>query len=240
MIMSAAIHAGSTLRLRPRRPEAEPAGFEGMARLCAHADQARALYELAGATDAARLGEANLLPGISVHELLFGVPYARTVNAAFCASPPGGSRFSGPLRGAWYAALDAATAAREAAFHKARELREIAWKKPESFAFEVWLADFDADFMDLRAAGLRARALDPLGYRYSQALARQCLEAGAAGIVYPSVRGSGGMLACFRPALIGALRPGAAVRVAFTGAFAAPEFEWLESGEKLAPGPPAV
>ncbi len=227
MIQAAEIHAQGTHRLRPRRATgaAKPDQFTGMARLCGEADAARALDELAGVTDAARLGEANLLPGIAIHELLFGLPYAATVNAAFCASPPGGRRFSGPLRGAWYAALDPETAAREAAFHKARELREIAWKTPESFAFDDLRADFHADFIDLRAASLRARVLDPISYRYSQALARQGLQAGAGGFAYPSVRCRGGQrLACFRPPLVSGVRPGAGVEIHFPDAFAPPAF----------------
>ena len=48
-----------------------------------------------------------------------------------------------------------------------------------------------------------ADCLSPTSYAASQALAAQLLEAGSAGIVYPSVRRSGGTcIACFRPVLV--------------------------------------
>jgi hypothetical protein len=50
--------------------------------------------------------ENDLLPGIGVRELLFGVPYYRVVNAAFTHAHPLGSRFNDPERGAWYAAFE--------------------------------------------------------------------------------------------------------------------------------------
>ncbi len=219
MFPTSAIDAEGTHRLRPRRRKVPN-------RLADDAAEAQALAELEDATDALRLGEANLLPGIGAHELLFGLPYAAAVNAAFCASPPRGSRFSGPLRGAWYASLDGETAAREAAFHKAHELREIDRKTPEMFAFDDWLADFHADFYDLRMASLRARILDPIGYRYSQRLARQCLAEGAGGFIYRSVRCRGGeRLACFRTALVSRVRRAEGVTIGFEQAFAAPAIE---------------
>jgi len=45
------------------------------------------------------------------------------------------------------------------------------------------------------------------------------LNRGSAGVVYPSVRHSGGTcIACFRPALVGNLREGALVTFAFPDA----------------------
>jgi hypothetical protein len=40
------------------------------------------------------LAENNLLPGIGIHELVFGIPHYRIVNAAFCHVQPLGSRFN--------------------------------------------------------------------------------------------------------------------------------------------------
>ena len=108
------------------------------------------IFELDAATNDRLLGEANLLPGISVHELLFGVAHAHVVNAAFTHAHPLGSRFNGPERGAWYASFEASTARAEVAFHKARELEEIQWAHPERFKFHDYLADFRAEFHDIR------------------------------------------------------------------------------------------
>ncbi len=52
------------------------------------------LMELDGATNDRLLGEEGLLPGIGVHELLYGVRYAHIVNAAFTHASPMGGRFN--------------------------------------------------------------------------------------------------------------------------------------------------
>ena len=179
-------------------------------------EQLRDLFALDGATNDRLLGEANLLPGISVHELLFGVAYAHIVNAAFTHAHPFGSRFNGLERGAWYAAFERATAEAEIAFHKTQELEEIKWTEPETFTFDDYLADFRADFHDVRGDSAVADCLSPTSYVTSQALARELLATGSAGIVYPSVRRRAGTcIACFRPALVTNVRHGVQVTVAF-------------------------
>src|SRR5215472_576153 len=64
-------------------------------RLSENSEQLDDLIELEGATNERLLGEANLLPGISIHELLFAVPYSEIVNASFTHARPDGSRFNG-------------------------------------------------------------------------------------------------------------------------------------------------
>jgi len=161
------------------------------------------LFELDGATNDRLLGEANLLPGISVHELLFGVSYAWIVNAAFAQAQPLGGRFTGPERGAWYAAFELDTSLAGMTSHKSEELREINWPEAETFTFDDYLADFRAEFHDIRGSAGFARYLDPDSYAASQNLARELLASGSAGIVYPSVRRPRGTcLVCFRPALV--------------------------------------
>jgi RES domain-containing protein len=187
-----------------------------LTRLAGNDDQLQDLFALDGATNDRLLGEANLLPGISVHELLFGLAYAHIVNAAFTHAHPSGSRFNGPERGAWYAAFELETAQAEIAFHKAQELQEIKWTEPETFTFDDYLADFRADFHDIRGQAAFADALSPTGYVSSQQLARELLASGSAGIVYPSVRrNSGTCLVCFRPALVTNVRQGGNTAMAF-------------------------
>jgi len=175
-----------------------------------------ALFELEGATNDRLLGGANLLAGISVLELLFGVPHAHIVNAAFCHAHPDGGRFNGPDRGAWYAAFDLDTARAEVAFHKAEELREIAWTEPETFTFIDYRAGFHGEFHDIRRNSAHAAYLSPTSYAASQTLAAELLAAGSGGIVYPSVRHRRGTcLACFRPALVTNVRKGSTVTLRF-------------------------
>jgi len=164
------------------------------------------IFALDAATNDRLLAEYQQLPGIGVEELVFGVPHASVINAAFCHAHPLGARFSGPERGAWYAGFELATSQAEVAFHKAVQLAEIG-RFEDSVTYDDYLADFNASFHDFRRGrGFRA-VLDPDSYVESQALAEQLLDAGSLGIVYPSVRNNKGTcVACFRPALVGNVR----------------------------------
>ena len=207
-----ALRQDDTHRLIPVRDPEESV----LSRLAEDEKELQALVELEGATNDRLLGEANLLPGISVHELLFGVAYAHIVNASFTHAHPLGSRFNGPERGAWYAAFELETAEAEVAFHKAQQLAEVKWPEPETFTFHDYLADFRADFHDIRGDLHYSDCLDPKSYTKSQRLARELLALGSAGIIYPSVRRSSGTcLVCFRPALVTNVRQGRTVAVAF-------------------------
>jgi hypothetical protein len=200
-----AIRRDDTHRLIPSRHSDRSV----LERLTKRADDLPDLFELEGATNDRLLGEANLLPGISVHELLFGVAFAHIVNAAFCHAHPSGSRFNGPDRGAWYAGLELETARAEVAFHKREELREIGWTERETFTFDDYLADFRGDFHDIRGDAAYRDCVAPDTYAASQTLAAELLAAGSAGIVYPSARRpKGTCLACFRPALVTNVRKG--------------------------------
>jgi RES domain-containing protein len=175
------------------------------------------IFDLDHATNDRLAAENNLLPGIGIHELVFGVPYYRIVNSAFCHPHPLGSRFNGPDRGAWYAALELETSQAEVAFHKSVELAEVDWFE-EDITYDDYLADFSAEFHDVRADTQFVDCLAPDSYVTSQALAEQLLEAGSLGVIYPSVRLSGGTcVACFRPALVMNVRKAATYRFVWKG-----------------------
>jgi RES domain-containing protein len=166
----------------------------------------------------------GLLPGIGANELVFGIPHYRVINAAFCHARQEGGRFNGPDRGAWYAGLTLTTAKAEIAFHKGREFAEIAWNEPAEVAYTDYLADFSAEFVDLRGDPDQAACLDPASYAASQTLAAGLLASGGLGIVYPSVRAAGTCLACFRPALVNNVRRQANHVFRWRGMGLAPEF----------------
>ncbi|MBC7859707.1 MAG: RES family NAD+ phosphorylase [Burkholderiaceae bacterium] len=176
----------------------------------------RDLFELDNATNFRLVAEFGRAPGIGIDELVFGVPHFRMINAAFTYARPEGSRFNDGERGAWYCAFDMPTALAEVAFHKTVEYQEIG-RFDDSVSYQALLADFSAEFHDLRpsAGGAEGGAngfgacLDPRSYIASQQLAATLLEAGSMGLVFPSVRRNGGTnLACFRPALVGNVRKG--------------------------------
>ena len=195
-----------------------------LTRLASDPKELGALFELEGATNDRLLGEAGLLPGISVRELVFGIPYARVINAAFTHARPTGNRFNSAERGAWYAAFARKTSEIEVAYHKSKELQEINWQEKEAFPFVDFLADFRGEFHDLRGDTRFKEYLDANSYKASQRLAAELQEQGSAGIVYPSVRHNGGTcIACFRPALVNHVRKGALISITFENAFATPE-----------------
>lgn len=221
------ISEDDTHRLIPNKFCAD--GESVLSRLGLPPAQMEHLFQLDDATNPRLAGEANLLPGITVHELVFGVPHYHIVNAAFTHARPGGSRFSEPDRGAWYAGFSLKTAQTEVAFHYREGLREVNWQEEETVTYREYLADFRAEFHDLRSEDQRGEGaykkyLQPDSYRASQKLGRRLLDHGAAGVVYPSVRHAGGTcIACFRPALVGNVREGARVTFTFPDAFHAPK-----------------
>lgn len=222
-----AVSRNNTLRLILTRYADDAEGV--LARLTVPQSQFDNLLQLEGATNDRVSGEANFLPGITVHELVFGVPYYHIINAAFTYARPGGTRFSSPYRGAWYAAFARKTAQAEVAYHYAQGLREIDWREKEVVSYREYLADFHADFHDLRKKDRHkdspfADCLDPVSYHASQRLAADLLNKGSAGIVYPSVRHKGGTcIACFRPALVGNVRQGEKITFTFEDASRAPK-----------------
>jgi hypothetical protein len=200
-----------------------------LTRLTDDPEDLKALFDLEGATNERLLGEAGLLPGITVRELVFGLSYSHIVNAAFTHARPLGSRFNGPERGAWYAAFSRETSEQEVAYHRMKELQEINWQEEEIFIYVDFLADFRGMFHDIRDDHAFENCLSPSSYGASQKLARELLEAGSAGVVYPSVRHkTGTCIACFRPALVNNVRKGSKISITFENAFAPPVIEQSE------------
>ena len=204
-----------THRLVPSRHL--PEGDSVLAGIAEDDGHLQALFELDFATNDRLAAEQQHLPGIGLEELVFGVPHASVINAAFCHAHPLGSRFSGPDRGAWYAAFALETSQAEVAFHKAVQLAEIG-RFDDTVTYDDFLADFTAAFHDLRRArGFRA-CLDPTSYVASQDLAEQLLSAGSLGLIYPSVRHRGETcVACFRPALVSNVRRAGTYRFTWSG-----------------------
>ncbi|HJR60811.1 MAG TPA: RES family NAD+ phosphorylase [Vicinamibacterales bacterium] len=204
-----------THRLVPSRHT--PKGESVLTEIAEDDEHLRAIFELDAATNDRLLAEHQRLPELGLEELVFGVPHARVINAAFSHPNPLGSRFSGPDRGAWYAAFDLVTSQAEVAFHKGVQLAEIA-RFDETVTYDDYLADFSASFHDLRRArGFRA-CLDPNTYVASQALGERLLDADSLGVVYPSVRREGGTcVACFRPAIVANVRRDRTYRFTWKG-----------------------
>jgi RES domain-containing protein len=210
------IRQHDTHRLVPSRHL--PGDESVLATVTANDADLEAVVALDAATNDRLLAAHQRLPGIGVEELVFAVPHAEVINAAFCHAHPLGARFSGPDRGAWYAGFDLATSQAEVAFHKSVQLGEIG-RFEDTVTYDDYVADFSASFHDLRRAhGFRA-CLDPRSYVQSQALGERLSAAGSLGVVYPSVRHPRGTcVACFRPALVANVRRDRTYRFTWEGA----------------------
>jgi hypothetical protein len=142
------------------------------------------------------IGEIRLVPAA---ERVSG-PGASWVMASFTHVNPHGSRFSDGSYGVYYAARELSTAIAETAFHLGRFYAATA-DPPHAEAMRALVGRLDASFHDLRGgAAAWAAFLDPDDYAASRALGHSLRAAGSNGIVYPSVRRSGGQC-------VGALRP---------------------------------
>ncbi len=155
--------------------------------------------------------------GIGVHELVFGVPYYRMVNAAFTHPHPFGSRFNGPERGAWYAAFELRTAQAEVAFHKCGAAGRDR-RCEEEVTYDDYQADVSAPLHDLRDApafGHLSRAGQLCGFA---AAGRAAAGGGFAGSDLSERQAPGWDLrGLFRPALVTHLRKGKTWRFRWKG-----------------------
>jgi hypothetical protein len=185
---------------------------------------------LDGVTNDRIQGEQRGLAGIGIHELVYAIPNAHIVNAAFTHAGAFGGRFNDATRGAWYAADELNTSIAEVAYHKARRLAEIVvpdlpGERPdlEVTTYDDWLADFRAEFHLLRPREKFAEYLEPEPvpkcYAKSQALAQRLLNEASNGVVYESVRRPRRYcLVCFRPALVYDPRRGASFELTLKAA----------------------
>lgn len=188
-----------------------------LTRLAPDTDVLSDLFQIESRTNDRLEAELGLLPGISPQELVINVPYASVINAAFTHARPDGSRFNSPFRGAWYAAKSVQTAQAEVAYHATVALSEVGRFKDEA-TYDEYLADFTGQFHDLRTSQKFAATLDLASYKVSQTLGQNLLKIGSLGLVYPSVRHTGGVcLVCFRPAIVAHVRKGRTFRFRWTG-----------------------
>ena len=131
------------------------------------------LFELESWTNDRISTEMGILHQLPAEEWVTGRPMASVIMAAFCHPRPGGGRFNGPDRGAWYAARSLESALAEVAYHRTVELAEVGVFETR-LEMRLYLADFHAGFHDVRANLPENEPLhDPVSYSASQALARE-------------------------------------------------------------------
>lgn len=156
------------------------------------------VMELAGWTnDRLVAGRIARLPQ---SEWVYGRHNASIVMAAFLHVSPTGGRFNGPDLGAWYASAALITAAIEVAHHMRREAVARGIDRTHR-VFRQYSARLIGDYLDIR--GRQAELADVYAsdsYAASRRLGEAIRAGGGAGILYDSVRHSGGVnVAVHRP-----------------------------------------
>jgi len=185
------------------------------------ADDLAALEEIEGAASGRLRAQEAGADRLDRRELVHGLAHAHFINAAFSYFMPRTlNRFSGPGRGAWYAALARDTCVAEVAFHLERELANISDFNATVDYAELF-ASFIGDFVDLRGAKPRPDFLEPdpdKSYPAGNLFADAVRAAGHYGIVYPSLRHAGGTcLVALVPHAVQSVTQGAVIRLMWTG-----------------------
>jgi hypothetical protein len=164
----------------------------------ATASDLAAVMELAGWTNDRLVAER--IGRLPEREWVFGRPNASIVMAAFLHVAPGGMRFNGSELGAWYAAAEVTTAIAEVGHHLRREAvaRSIPAMRRTYRAYSANLAGAYVDIRTMKAE--RPELYAPDSYAGSQPFGERVRASGEAGILYDSIRMSGGVnVAAYRP-----------------------------------------
>ncbi|MEM5434261.1 RES family NAD+ phosphorylase [Paraburkholderia diazotrophica] len=161
-----------------------------------------ALYALEALTNdrvRTEIGDLDLVPR---DERRFGPGYG-PIMAALTHLNPQGSRFSDGTYGVFYCARSRETAIAETRYHSGLFLAATQ-EPPMRQQMRLYTVIAQGDVVDLRDMdSAEASVLSPNDYAPGQVLGRAIREAGAPGIVYPSVRDAGGeCLAAFRTMLL--------------------------------------
>ena len=158
------------------------------------AEDLAALAEIEGATSNRLMAQSRGTAEVQSYELVYGVPHAAFINAAFAyAKPREPNRFNSADRGAWYAALELETCLTEVRYHLTEMLAQTGIYEAVVDYAELH-ASFAGEFVDLRSHPDHT-CLHPeksIGYPAGNALADSARVRGLNGVIYPSVQHAGG------------------------------------------------
>ena len=174
----------------------------GLFERVAKPDDFDALYALEAMTNdrlRAEVGDISLVP---LEERLFG-PGTSPIMAAFTHLNPRGSRFSDGSYGVFYCAKTSLTSIAETRYHSTLFMAAT-HEPPMRLQMRLYSVDVSGSVTDLRAAARsHPDIVDPDNYNAAQAVGRSLRSEGTLGILYPSVRHTGGeCVAAFRTALL--------------------------------------
>lgn len=142
-------------------------------------------------------------------EWVYNKPNASVIMASFCHPHPAGGRFNSSDLGAWYSALLLETALKETIYHRTKEIREFGRLQGMVVQMRQYLSDFHEEFHDIREWPNDNAVYDSGSYSSSQELSKVLKSIGGRGVIYKSVRHTGGeCIACYRPKSILNVRQG--------------------------------
>lgn len=196
-----------------------------MAPLADSDEDLKLLAEIEGATSGRMIAEDRGIGALTAAELVHGVPHAKFINASFAyAKPREPMRFNPADRGAWYAALAVETCIAEVGHHLTKALAD-AGDFNAVVEYGEMHASMSGIFVDLRNYPTH-ECLHPdpsIGYPAGNIVAAIARGAGHNGIIYPSVRHSGGTcLAALWPNVVQSVAQGAMHRLTWSGS---PEYK---------------
>ena len=172
-----------------------------------------AVYALEARTNDRVREEAGDLSLVPANDRIVG-PGTTPIMAAFTHLNPEGSRFSDGSYGVYYCAETRETALGEVRYHQERFLRRTN-EGAIRLELRLYLSDLDAKLVDVRA---RPECHSPDDYRPGQRLGHDLRASGKDGVLYRSVRHTGGLCAAvFRPRVLGASRQSAHYAFHFDG-----------------------
>ncbi|MWJ28232.1 RES domain-containing protein [Halomonas sp. ZH2S] len=161
------------------------------------------LNELEGETSARLREEAGAIHLVREKDRRYGQGWT-PVMAAFCHFPMTGSRFTDGTFGAYYCASTETTAIAETRYHAEHFMRESC-EPPMMLQQRVYLSNLSGNLLDLHEAVDAQSLLAPDDWSAAQAFGRQAREDRHDGILYPSVRDTGGTCtAVLRPPILSA------------------------------------
>ncbi|KQW67081.1 hypothetical protein ASE17_20285 [Phenylobacterium sp. Root77] len=149
-----------------------------------------AVMDLAGWTNDRLV--AQRIARLPQNEWVYGRPNSSVVMAAFLHVAPGGMRFNGPDLGAWYAADTLSTAAAEVGHHLRREAHARGLATAQR-TYRTYCATLLGEYLDIRGQqSTHPDLYDPVSYSASQTMGEGIRAAGESGIIFDSLRRSGG------------------------------------------------
>lgn len=164
-----------------------------------------AVYAIEAMTNDRLRQEAGDISLVPVEDRVVG-PGTTPIMAAFTHLNPEGGRFTDTTYGAYYASVELGTAVTEIKYHRERFLWATAEGRPTFVDERVYLARLTGDLHDVRV-GAPPAIYHPDNYSAGQAFGRRLRGAGSNGIIFNSVRDSGGIcVAVFRPRLLSGCR----------------------------------